>query len=187
MARTDFGSAGPASRHAAGRPSPVTETVHVGTATQTPRSNRRACPLREAQAVRTGPDEPRGHLDPDAQAPIPDHVREGCGAQLERLARAEWATLAGRRGAFPGARTPTSMPSRAIPSRSSRPRPRGTMRSPAGLCRLGYLGGPERWAFAFYRYSDGTYEPSFPILGLVRGTPKEDLRLLDSGQVYLHV
>jgi hypothetical protein len=33
--------------------------------------------------------------------------------------------------------------------------------TPTRLCRLGYLGSPDRWAFAFYKYCDEIYELSF--------------------------
>jgi hypothetical protein len=45
--------------------------------------------------------------------------------------------------------------------------------TPTRLCRLGYLGSPDRWAFAFYKYSDEIYEPSFLPSGEFEGTPEE--------------
>jgi hypothetical protein len=45
--------------------------------------------------------------------------------------------------------------------------------TPTYLCRLGYLGSPDQWAFAFYKYSDEIYEPSFPPSGAFEGTPEE--------------
>jgi hypothetical protein len=45
--------------------------------------------------------------------------------------------------------------------------------TPTRLCRLGYLGSPESWAFAFYKYSDEIYEPSFLPSGAFEGTPEE--------------
>jgi hypothetical protein len=45
--------------------------------------------------------------------------------------------------------------------------------TPTGLCRLGYLGSPDRWAFAFYKYSDEIYEPSFLPSRAFEGTPEE--------------
>jgi hypothetical protein len=41
------------------------------------------------------------------------------------------------------------------------------------LCRLGYVGRPDRWAFAFYKYSDEKYEPSFLASGEFVGTPED--------------
>lgn len=43
--------------------------------------------------------------------------------------------------------------------------------TPTYLCRLGYLGSPDQWAFAFYKYSDEIYEPSFLPSGAFEGTP----------------
>ena len=45
--------------------------------------------------------------------------------------------------------------------------------TPTHLCRLGYLGSTDRWAFAFYKYSDEVYEPSFLPSGGFEGTPEE--------------
>jgi len=45
--------------------------------------------------------------------------------------------------------------------------------TPTRLCRLGYLGSPGRWAFAFFKYSDEKYEPSFLPSGEFAGTPDE--------------
>jgi hypothetical protein len=45
--------------------------------------------------------------------------------------------------------------------------------TPTRLCRLGYLGSPDRWAFAFFKYSDEKYEPSFLPSGEFTGTPEE--------------
>jgi hypothetical protein len=45
--------------------------------------------------------------------------------------------------------------------------------TPTRLCRLGYLGSADRWAFAFYKYSDEIYEPSLLPSGAFEGTPEE--------------
>jgi hypothetical protein len=45
--------------------------------------------------------------------------------------------------------------------------------APIHLCRLGYLGNPEHWEFAFYKYSDNTYERSFLPSGSFVGSPEE--------------
>lgn len=44
---------------------------------------------------------------------------------------------------------------------------------PTHLCRLGYLGRPDQWAFAFYKYSDNKYEPSYLPSGAMVGTAEE--------------
>jgi len=53
--------------------------------------------------------------------------------------------------------------------------------TPIHLCRLGYLGNPERWTFAFYKYSTEGYEPSITIAGSFEATPEE---AFDTGAVY---
>lgn len=45
--------------------------------------------------------------------------------------------------------------------------------APTHLCRLGYLGRADLWAFAFFKYSDEKYEPSFLPSGEFTGTPEE--------------
>jgi hypothetical protein len=45
--------------------------------------------------------------------------------------------------------------------------------TPLQLCRLGYLGSNDRWVFAFYKYSDGCYEPSILPSGQFAGEPEE--------------
>lgn len=44
---------------------------------------------------------------------------------------------------------------------------------PIRLCRLGYLGNAERWEFAFYKYSNDVYEPSFLPSGSFVGSPED--------------
>ncbi len=55
--------------------------------------------------------------------------------------------------------------------------------TPTHLCRLGYLGGPGRWEFAFFKYSNEKYEPSFLPSGEFVGTPEEAFDC--AAQVYL--
>jgi hypothetical protein len=44
--------------------------------------------------------------------------------------------------------------------------------TPVKLCRLGWTGDPESWDFAFYKYSNGRYEPSITLDGSFSGTPE---------------
>jgi len=44
---------------------------------------------------------------------------------------------------------------------------------PVHLCRLGYLGHPKEWGFAFYKYSDETYEIAILPRGSFTGRPEE--------------
>jgi hypothetical protein len=55
--------------------------------------------------------------------------------------------------------------------------------TPTRLCRLGYLGRADLWAFAFFKYSDEKYEPSFLPSGASVGTPEEAFDC--AAQVYL--
>lgn len=55
--------------------------------------------------------------------------------------------------------------------------------TPTHLCRLGYLGRADLWAFAFFKYSDEKYEPSFLPSGEFAGTPEEAFDC--AAQVYL--
>jgi len=55
--------------------------------------------------------------------------------------------------------------------------------TPTHLCRLGYLGNSDRWEFAFFKYSDEKYEPSFLPSGASVGTPEEAFDC--AAQVYL--
>lgn len=45
--------------------------------------------------------------------------------------------------------------------------------APIHLFRLRYTGHPDAWHFAFYKYSDGRYEPSVGMNGSFLVTPEE--------------
>jgi len=45
--------------------------------------------------------------------------------------------------------------------------------TPVHLCRLGYLGSPDRWTFGFYKFSSEKYERSFTMSGSFVATPEE--------------
>jgi hypothetical protein len=44
---------------------------------------------------------------------------------------------------------------------------------PTHLCRLEYVGRPDLWGFAFYKYSTERYERSYLPSGSMGGTPEE--------------
>jgi hypothetical protein len=44
---------------------------------------------------------------------------------------------------------------------------------PTKLCRLRYSGDPDRWEFAFYKYSDERYELCYLPSGSFFGSPEE--------------
>ena len=54
--------------------------------------------------------------------------------------------------------------------------------TPIRLFRLGYVGDPNRWAFAFFKYSTESYEPSLAMSCSFQATPEE---AFDTGAVYL--
>ena len=56
--------------------------------------------------------------------------------------------------------------------------------TPTHLCRLGYLGNPDVWEYAFYKYSDEKYAPSLVASGSFQATPEQALNT--SAGVYLH-
>jgi hypothetical protein len=45
--------------------------------------------------------------------------------------------------------------------------------TPVRLCRLGYLGDPNRWQYAFFKYSDMKYALSVLASGSFEATPEE--------------
>jgi len=44
--------------------------------------------------------------------------------------------------------------------------------TPVKMCRLGWTGDMESWEFAFYKYSDGRYEPSMLFDGSSSSSPE---------------
>jgi hypothetical protein len=55
---------------------------------------------------------------------------------------------------------------------------------PVDLCRLGYLGSIDRWAYAFFKYSDECYAPSVVASGSFVATPEQAFDC--ASEVYLH-
>ncbi|WP_299410613.1 hypothetical protein [Acaryochloris sp. IP29b_bin.148] len=53
---------------------------------------------------------------------------------------------------------------------------------PTHLCRLRYSGDTEKWAMAFYTYSNNKYEPCVFNNGTFKGTPEE---AFESSAMYL--
>lgn len=111
-----------------------------------------------------------------SNGPIPEHVRAALQARLEQHARIVWAgrcrqVVVRFRGAYAYVDV--------FPIEDSRwcavtPEEDGQIDStPIRMCRLGYLGSVDRWAFAFYRYSDKSYEPSVAFSGAFEATPEE--------------
>jgi len=112
----------------------------------------------------------------ERQRGIPEHTRSALRRRLERHALQSWgehcrAVTVRFRGryAYVDAFQSNTWHAPATP-----PEARARIEeTPARLCRLGYLGSTDRWAFAFYKYSDEAYEPSFLPSGGFEGTPEE--------------
>lgn len=66
---------------------------------------------------------------------------------------------------------------------SARPTRGGDSSDEFQLCRLEWRGSPEAWGFAFFKYSDGRYEPSVLMDGSWAGPPEAALDC--AGLVYL--
>lgn len=99
---------------------------------------------------------------------IPDAVRNTLRARLEDHAASNWARhcrsiVIRFRGEF------AYIDAYAADSWAEE----GDQDVPVRLCRLGFMGDPERWAFAFFKYSDETYEPSVVFSGSFEATPEE--------------
>lgn len=55
--------------------------------------------------------------------------------------------------------------------------------TPTHLCRLGYMGNPDRWEYAFFKYSNEKYALSITGSGSFEATPEEAFDT--SARVYL--
>jgi hypothetical protein len=111
-----------------------------------------------------------------ARRPIPEHARVALRQRLERHALGQWkdncrAIDVRFRGSFAYVdafeKNPWHPPDTPQETRDL------IDATPKRLCRLGYLGSPNRWSFAFYTYSNESYEPSFLPSGSFEGTLEE--------------
>ena len=110
------------------------------------------------------------------KGPIPAHAREPLRARLERHAETRWAgrcrEIAVRfRGPYAYVDAYADEPE--CPPWTTKEQRAGLAATPTHLCRLGYLGSADLWAFAFYKYSDESYEPSVLFSGSPVGAPEE--------------
>jgi hypothetical protein len=108
-------------------------------------------------------------------ASIPPRVRAELRTRLQEHARRHWAgrcreVLVRFRGAF--AYVDVLAPTGCWLPMTAKERAR-LEATPTRLCRLGYLGSAERWAFAFYKCSDETYEPAVDLSGSFATTPED--------------
>lgn len=121
------------------------------------------------------------------QWPIPQALQHALPARLERHVRTHWKhrcreVVVRFRGAFAYVDA-FPLHHQVMPGTTPEERAR-IEATPTRLCRLGYLGSPGRWAFAFFKYSDEKYEPSFLPSGAPVGTPEEAFDC--AALVYLH-
>jgi hypothetical protein len=119
-------------------------------------------------------------------ASVPKPAQETLRARLERHVRAHWKdqcreVVVRFRGAFAYVDAFPLEPQFIF---GVTPEERAQIEAtPTHLCRLGYLGSPNRWEFAFFKYSNEKYEPSFLPTGAFVGTPEEAFDC--AAQVYL--
>lgn len=117
---------------------------------------------------------------------IPEAAKEALGARLERHARSHWKdrcreVVVRFRGVFAYV---DAFPVHRQFMSGTTPEAQALIEAtPTHLCRLGYLGRADLWVFAFFKYSDEKYEPSFLPSGASAGTPEEAFDC--SAQVYL--
>lgn len=106
---------------------------------------------------------------------IPSALRDAVRARLERHVRERWpdrcrgvvVTFRGRFAYLAAFSTDDLYP----PWLSSEQRAQIDA-IPTRLCRLGYLGGPDRWELSVFTYSNERYEAPLG-LGPLTGTPEE--------------
>ncbi len=120
------------------------------------------------------------------KGPIPNIAQETLRARLEQHARMHWSercreVVVRFRGSFAYI---DAFPLHHQFMPGTTPEQQAQIEAtPTHLCRLGYLGHPDRWEFAFFKYSDEKYEPSFLPAGELVGTPEEAFDC--AAQVYL--
>lgn len=120
------------------------------------------------------------------QGSIPQALQHALRARLERHVRTHWKdrcreVVVRFRGAFAYV---DAFPLEPQFMFGVTPEERAQIEAtPTHLCRLGYLGRADLWAFAFFKYSDEKYEPSFLPSGAPMGTPEEAFDC--AAQVYL--
>lgn len=118
--------------------------------------------------------------------PIPRHVQEALRSRLENHARTKWkgrcrGIVVRFRGAFAYIDA-FAVNDWYIPGTTPEEKARIDA-TPTHLCRLSYLGTPDVWEYAFYKYSDDKYEPSVVASGSFHATPEEAFDC--SASVYL--
>jgi hypothetical protein len=124
-------------------------------------------------------------FNPKPRSPIPQQVREELADRLLRYAEKRWRgrvrkLLLRFRGPYAYVAATQAERGGRAPITVCRYSEKGEV--PTELCRLGFLGGMERWEYAFYSYSHERYERSVCASGSFVATPEE---ALDSSAVYV--
>lgn len=104
---------------------------------------------------------------PPAKGGIPERVQKALKERLAAHAAKRWKETCARvevifRGRF------AMVDAYVLDGETGQPE-----KVPTHLCRLEYVGDPDRWGFAFYKYSDERYERSFLPTGIMGGTPED--------------
>jgi hypothetical protein len=121
------------------------------------------------------------------KGPIPESVRAELAARLLRHVEKKWKGRVGKillrfRGAYVYIAIVEVQKGKEAPPQICRYTQVGEV--PVELCRLGYLGSIDRWAYAFFKYSDERYAPSVVASGSFVATPEQAFDC--AAEVYLH-
>lgn len=110
------------------------------------------------------------------KGPIPGDVQEALRTRLEAHVRRKWRDRCREiiirfRGAFAYV---DAFPRKQwyMPGTTAEQKARIDA-TPIHLCRLGYLGQPDLWQYAFYKYSDEKYALSVVASGSFEATPEQ--------------
>ena len=120
------------------------------------------------------------------KGPIPKAVQDALRSRLEKHARTKWKgrcreVIIRFRGPF--AYIDVLAVNHWYMPGTTREEKARIDATPTHLCRLGYLGNPDLWEYAFYKYSDAKYAPSVVPSGSFEATPEEAFDC--SAMVYL--
>jgi hypothetical protein len=121
------------------------------------------------------------------KGPIPKGVREELADRLLRHVARRWTgrvrkILLRFHGAYAYIAAVEASKGENLPSQVCRYVDEGEV--PVELCRLGYLASIDRWAYAFFKYSDECYAPSVVASGSFQATPEQAFDC--AAGVYLH-
>ncbi len=121
------------------------------------------------------------------RGPIHEGVRKELAARLLRHVRRRWTGRVRRillrfHGAYAYVAVVETARGEKVEPRVCRYIEEGEV--PLQLCRLGYVASIDQWAYSFFKYSDGRYEPSVVASGSFLATPEQAFDC--AAGVYLH-